>query len=143
MVNDAVSFTDATVADPGYDGKFPVMVYSHGDRGFAATSMRLVHHFVSHGWVVVAPDHITNTAFDNVLPRPVALYHWRTQDISRALDVLEDIDGADPLAAADVSEGPHDGAFVYGWPLAGATWDIEHIAEQCDLDGGDRMHPCG
>lgn len=39
------------------DGKFPIVVFSHGFAGFPTQSARLTAHLASWGFVVAAPDH--------------------------------------------------------------------------------------
>lgn len=134
LVNDQGSITGASVAPSAYETGYPVMVYSHGDQGFGSTSVRVVQYFVSHGWVVVAPDHTMNTLADNVQPRPVALYHWRTQDITQSLNLLDGIGEPEALADANLARVllmGHSYGGLTCWPLAGATWDLEFIDEQC------------
>lgn len=43
---------------------FPLIVFSHGFGGIRVQSIFLTNHLASHGYVVVSPDHIGNTAFD-------------------------------------------------------------------------------
>ncbi|CCM63696.1 hypothetical protein BN381_290055 [Candidatus Microthrix parvicella RN1] len=45
-------------ADPGADGPYPVVMFSHGFAGFPEQSADLVTHLASWGFVVVAPDHV-------------------------------------------------------------------------------------
>lgn len=132
-IRDDVSWTNAEPAAPVWN-TYPVHVHSHGDRGFGATSVRLVRHFVSHGWVVVAPDHTQNTTFDNVQPRPVPLYHWRTQDITESLNALERATGTPVAGKVDTSQvlmsGHSYGGFT-AWPLAGMPWNMTHVETAC------------
>lgn len=50
---------------PPAPGPFPLVVYSHGNGGLRYVSAFLTEHLASHGFVVVAPDHVGNTAIDN------------------------------------------------------------------------------
>ena len=46
------------------DGRWPVVVFSHGFGGHRRQSTFLCTHLASHGYVVVAPDHTGNTVMD-------------------------------------------------------------------------------
>jgi predicted dienelactone hydrolase len=43
-------------------GRFPLIVFSHGNGGIRMQSIFLTEHLASHGYVVVAPDHTGNAA---------------------------------------------------------------------------------
>jgi predicted dienelactone hydrolase len=47
-------------------GRFPLMVFSHGNGGVRFQSWFLMQALASHGFVVAAPDHTGNTAFDSL-----------------------------------------------------------------------------
>ncbi len=44
--------------------KSPLVLFSHGFRGAAEQSFGIMEHVASHGYVVAAPDHVTNTLMD-------------------------------------------------------------------------------
>lgn len=48
-------------------GPFPLVIYSHGNGGLRYVSSFLAEHMASHGFVVMAPDHVGNTALDTFL----------------------------------------------------------------------------
>lgn len=52
------AFRDAPVAD----GKFPLIIFSHGNGGFRMQNVFWCEHLASHGYIVVAPDHTGNSA---------------------------------------------------------------------------------
>lgn len=52
------SFRDARVRD----GKFPLLVFSHGNGGVRFQSTFWCDHLASHGYVVMSPDHTGNSA---------------------------------------------------------------------------------
>lgn len=140
---DPVSLVDASLAESS-KGQYPLHVSSHGDRGFAGSSSRVFHHFASHGWVVVAPDHKGNMLNDNIQPRPVPLYHWRATDIIASLDFVADLQN-DPLAGkVDTSRvllsGHSYGGFMC-WPLSGTSWNMAQVNSQCE-EAGNPDFPC-
>jgi len=56
-----VAIADAPVAR---GGPFPLVVFSHGNGGTGLQSFFLTEALASHGFVVVAPDHVGNTLAD-------------------------------------------------------------------------------
>lgn len=46
---------------------FPLVLFSHGNGGIAVQSIFLTEALASHGFVVVAPDHVGNTLVDAIL----------------------------------------------------------------------------
>ncbi|NNF16614.1 MAG: alpha/beta fold hydrolase [Gammaproteobacteria bacterium] len=71
------------------NGPFPLLLFSHGNLGIRFQSFFLTEALASHGYIVVAPDHAGNTAFDlafNTLePFEVSAVN-RPQDISFTID---------------------------------------------------------
>jgi predicted dienelactone hydrolase len=59
-----VAIADAPVARRGF---FPLVVFSHGNGGIGLQSFFLTEALASHGFVVVAPDHVGNTLLDAIL----------------------------------------------------------------------------
>ena len=120
-------------------GDFPVLAFSHGTGGFAENSGRVCAHWASHGWIVVSPDHTTDTTFDGE-PRTTPIYAWRTSDVGAAIDHVY----------ADAALGPVANAFVMGMghsfggytmhALGGATYS-NTVLEAC-LDGSDTSNFC-
>jgi predicted dienelactone hydrolase len=129
--------TDAAPAPPSRE-RYPLHVYSHGHRGFAGTAHFLHRHLASHGWVTAAPDHTLNTLADAVEPRPIAIYYLRSLDVAQAVDALDALPAADPLAGSvDTSRvlltGHSFGAHTV-WSSAGATFDAASIeATECTM----------
>lgn len=46
------------------DGTFPLIIFSHGFAGHRRQTTHLGCHLASHGYVVIAPDHVGNTLMD-------------------------------------------------------------------------------
>jgi len=120
---------------------YPVHVHSHGTQGFGGTSAFLMRYFASHGWVAVAPDHVNNTLFDNVDPRPIAHYVHRPLDITHSLNALEE-SGFLPSAAdteAVLMSGHSYGCYTT-WGIMGAPHDQARMDARCAVDGDE--DPC-
>ncbi len=58
-------------------GRFPLIVFSHGNGGLRMQSIFLTEHLASHGYVVVAPDHTGNAAI-TCLPEGVVTMNARS-----------------------------------------------------------------
>jgi predicted dienelactone hydrolase len=84
-------------------GGFPLVVFSHGSGGVRFQSWFLTEHLASHGFVVVAPDHAGNTAYDQIfgttLPFQV-MSRERPLDVSFVISTMlaRAADRADPFA---------------------------------------------
>src|SRR5207248_1694061 len=50
---DTVAWDDVPAAPPAFAKGYPVLVHSHGYKGFAGNSARLMCHLASHGWLAV------------------------------------------------------------------------------------------
>ncbi len=67
---------------------YPVLIYSHGTKGFAEDSYMLMERYASHGFVVVALDHMGDTTANRDDQRTTEMYAWRSLDISAVIDWL-------------------------------------------------------
>ncbi|MBN4059038.1 hypothetical protein JYT22_00120 [Endomicrobium sp. AH-315-J14] len=128
--------TDAPLARVAYDDGFPVLVHSHGFRGYGGNSAELMRHFATHGWLVVAPDHKDNTLVGSTEPLPTAHYFHRPLDIRASLDALESLPADDPLSGkADLSRvimSGHSFGTYTTWASAGSKYDEDSIQQACD-----------
>jgi predicted dienelactone hydrolase len=91
-------------AAPSTDGPFPLVVFSHGSGGLRQQSASILETIVSHGFVVVAADHIGNTAIDRLLGSqtpPDVTARNRVLDVRLLVDEIEAGRLADGLADAD------------------------------------------
>jgi predicted dienelactone hydrolase len=113
----------------------PVLLYSHGHLGYAEASSRLMEHFASHGWIVIAVNHTGNTSGNFGTPRTTPIYHVRSQDLRTALDHMESLPSSHPLAgAADTARTVSMGHSFGGYSvlsLVGARWDMDRWSEEC------------
>ncbi len=141
IVSRAGVFADAPLAS---GPPRPLLVFSMGHMGFAEQSYFFTEFFASHGWIVAAPTHTGNTILDPG-PRPPAMFEWRPQDISRALDLLlEGLAADDPLRGAIQPEQVAISGHSYGGyttlALVGARFDVEGLAADCSALGDEA--PC-
>ncbi len=138
LLQDGTALADAPVAD---GGPYPVVIFSHGNSGFRGQSYFLTEHLATHGYVVIAPDHIDNTATTFTTER------WLNSTIDRPLDVAAVIDAAaawnaDPahplFGALDLdtigSVGHSFGGFTQ-FAVAGAAFDSFDMYAQCAARG--------
>lgn len=134
LIRDDAAISDAPPAAPAHAGGYPVHVYSHGDRGFAATSHFLSRFFASHGWITVSPDHVGNTIFD--MPpggTPFRILHLRSQDVRAALDVLHTplLSLAGRADTERVVLSGHSFGVHTVWSSLGATFDPAGVMMRC------------
>jgi predicted dienelactone hydrolase len=75
---------------PVREGKFPLLVFSHGNGGFRHQNTYQAEYLASHGYVVAAPDHTGNAAL-TVLPDQVIIYNGLTRSPERRDDRPQDV----------------------------------------------------
>lgn len=130
----AAPLAQAAVRDvPSAPGPHPVVAFSHGFAGHRCQSTFLCTHLASHGYVVVAPDHVGNTTVDvmtqamqilqqkGTMPGPDEMLHriqeiadLRPGDVGHALDqVLSG--GVALLGEVDASRVAVTGHSFGGW----------------------------
>jgi dienelactone hydrolase len=141
------AFRDAPVAD----GKFPLIIFSHGNGGFRMQNVFWCEHLASHGYIVVAPDHTGNSAATIINGLLVPYNNDRIQaakdrplDVSFLIDQMDiwnkggDSRFAKKLDMDKIGVGGHSfGGFTSTWvaeiddrvdaivPMAGAAPDIK------------------
>ena len=130
------AFKDAT---PHKDLPVPVMLFSHGMRGFAAaTAPFLAEHFAKNGWLVVSWSHTGDTT-GNASDRERTYLH-RPLDVSAVLDFLY-ADEAAHLYAGSLSEtvlltGHSRGGYTC-FSAAGATFPLNEHDQLCAMESDD------
>lgn len=84
------SSTGATRDAAAITGEYPVILYSHCYTCTRWSAHAVMEHLASHGFVVVAPDHVSDTLFDRVAnelpPLDEALLALRVADVRFVLD---------------------------------------------------------
>ena len=116
----------------------PVVLFSHGNTAMAYQSYYLAEFLTSHGYLVVAPNHVGNTVFDNDESRKPELILRRPQDISDAYDWLteqsEFADCVNPDAGFAVIGHSFGGYTVHA--ITGAYLDTDQTLDFCAEYGG-------
>jgi len=116
----------------------PFVIYSHGNGGEGLLAYPYGELMASHGWVLVAPNHTGNTAFDFLdIPDPFTRSALdRPNDITAIIDEFESgLSGDDLAGKADTSS-----VFLFGHSFGGYTTfvsggagaDFDGIASSCD-----------
>lgn len=127
------AFEDAA---PAIEGDAPLIVYSHGSGGQGLLGYPYGEHLASHGWVVVAPDHVGNTAQDFVggSSNPITLNAInRPLDISAVLDAAEGgFDGAFTVDASNALVFGHSFGGYTALAVAGMRLDVEPLIAGCE-----------
>ena len=111
-----------------------VVMFSHGNGGMRYQSFFLMEYLASHGFVVVAPDHMGNTAFDMDASRSELTFR-RPEDIMDAYDVLlenEDFSNCIQEEQGYAMIGHSFGGYTT-LALSGAVIDTEAVAELCSV----------
>lgn len=120
---------DAPIAAEG--GPFPLVIFSHGYSANAAWYSNLPEHYASHGFVVIAPEHVEQDWFQNaasVIQRPL--------DVAAAIDYAEaESQSAGALGGAiDVANVGVVGHSFGGYTalaVAGAPVDMDALNARC------------
>lgn len=120
------AFEDAT---PACDGPRPVLVFSHGNSGVRWQSPFFTEYLATHGWMVVAPDHVGNTLFDMgtvpfgevILRRPVDLRDSFDWLVSQSEDPDSPLSGCVDGTAGFAVAGHSFGGFT-AYTTAGAPF---------------------
>jgi predicted dienelactone hydrolase len=128
----AYAFDNATAAE----GTFPVAIYSHGSGGLGLLAYPYAERLASHGWIVVAPDHVGNTSRDTLAGTETSLLRNmlnRPADVTAALDTLED--GTFAVGTPDLERVLLFGHSFGAWTTlatAGGNLDLSEWASGCE-----------
>ena len=134
-------FFESGIADGGdvdCSKTYPVVLFSHGNGGIRYQSYFLAEHLASHGFIVVAPDHVGNTLMDNDESRKPELITRRPQDISDTYDWLLEEDRFEGCVEEDdgyAAIGHSFGGYTI-LSLAGAYLDTDATLDICENFGG-------
>lgn len=134
-------------ASPALDGAAPLIVYSHGSGGQGLLAYPYAEHLASHGWVVMAPDHVGNTASDAVS----GTFHPRNRNaIDRPLDIRAVLDAADGIVEGVQVDADNTLLFGHSFgayttlAIGGMRLDVDALVASCDGVGeeDDRFADC-
>ncbi|HEY8568715.1 alpha/beta hydrolase family protein [Microbulbifer sp.] len=83
---------------PDTEGAFPLVLFSHGNFSNRRAYDRIIRHWVSHGYVVLAPDHLDAGGMLNGI---LAMTRYGNDGVmqQRPRDLINILDGLDDLAA--------------------------------------------
>lgn len=128
---------DATPAAPHLPGGWPLAVHSHGHQATHGSGQPVGAWLASHGWLVVAPDHLPDTFSTIVSGGSTPPEHW----IDRPSDVTAALDYVSALPAGHVFAGKVDAhqALLSGhsrgvstlWTTLGCAFDPASIPDNC------------
>ncbi|MEM7139789.1 MAG: dienelactone hydrolase family protein [Actinomycetota bacterium] len=139
---------DAQPSIEATSGTAPAVVFSHGFAGHRRQSTHLTAHLASHGYVVIAPDHVGNTtpevmgwamgigAPDDMVAYTRDMSTQRVNDAITALDAL--LAGEFAVSASSSSVGMSGHSFG-GWTTLATASEDERIRATLPLApaGGD------
>jgi predicted dienelactone hydrolase len=124
-------------ASPDCGAPHPVLAFSHGYGGIRYQSTFFTEHLASYGYVVVAPDHIGNTFFDDTATVD-ELIERRPQDIRDTIDWLFG-EATDPSSALDGCVDSTAGYAMSGHSFGGYTALAESQATVNTTDGAQEI----
>ncbi len=120
---------------PAFAGPAPVMLFSHGHQSINWQSYYWTEFLASHGWIVIAPDHIYGTLLDLPEENNLKSGLYRAQDLLASLDYLQGLGPEDPLTEG-VSEMVAASGHSFGGQtvlvLGGAPIDVEKVLAGCE-----------
>jgi len=134
--------TEGQVVEEGTgacDTPRPVVMFSHGNGGINYQTYTMAEHLARHGYVVAAPNHVLNTAFDMEDDLRRAMCLWRPGDISESFDFLVGL-SQDPESPLYGCVDPSAGYAVMGhsfgaWTtlaMSGAPLDMRVLDTECE-----------
>jgi len=109
------------------EGRYPLVVFSHGFVLNPEWYHPLVEHLASRGFVVLAPEHVESDWAPDVVAASVA----RPLDVSDTIDFAETGPLASIIDAERVAVMGHSYGGFTSLAVAGARFDLDGLAETC------------
>ena len=78
-------------------GPWPLVTFSHGHGGVKEQSVFFTEYVARNGYVVAAPDHVLNTAFDQDESKTAWIARERPLDMRAVIDMFESPSEEDPM----------------------------------------------
>jgi len=119
-------------APPALSEPAPVLLFSHGRRGFGEYSYFLCEFFARRGWLVAAVDHVGDRLADGETPPDI--YSLRPQDISALIDHITQLPMDHPLtglASDKIALAGHSFGGYTTLVNAGAAYDVPTLQMDC------------
>jgi hypothetical protein len=118
---------------------YPLVLFSHGNKGINFQSYTFTEHLAGHGFFVAAPDHTGNTIFDNPSDAEMAqIALERPADVAFVYDQVAAAAGDpfDPFFAAvdelSVGVSGHSFGGYTALVLSGGTVDVDAARVRCE-----------
>ncbi len=134
ILSDEEAFTDVPLAQ--IDQPLPLMVFSHGSFLYGASSAFLAKHFASHGWIVIAPDHLNHTLPDFSTTVDISVHYHRPLSNSISIDAIDSIEewsdrvNTEHVILSGFSFGGYD-----SWTSVNTKLSREGFVEACQSGG--------
>jgi len=133
LIIDDYAWMDATVSPPSEPA--PLMVYSHGGRGFSGQISPVARQFARNGWIVIAPSHPGDNLFETEPSQPYSFPAIRAYDVLAAIDRVENLPSDHPLAGRIDTSRVLTMGHSYGgqnaWILNGLAFGLDGLRERC------------
>ncbi|WP_276370515.1 alpha/beta fold hydrolase [Chryseolinea sp. H1M3-3] len=128
----------STVRDaPISNGKFPLILFSHGTGGGRLTVEWFCAGLAAKGFVVAAVDHFGNT-FDNPIPEAFAKFWERPQDLHYVLDQLITSDIASSINQSAIGAAGFSLGGYTSLALAGGKLDYQSLVNYFKTEDGKK-----
>jgi predicted dienelactone hydrolase len=122
-------------------GRFPVLLFSHGNAALAEQSFYLTEYFAQHGWVVISPDHTENTFKDTDGAVNYSSAMDRPQDISAVLDWAQSVPKEHFLherLTDDIALAGHSFGGYTTLAVVGGSFPVDDIQAHCNANPNDK-----
>ncbi|MBK5925460.1 dienelactone hydrolase [Rhodovulum sulfidophilum] len=135
---------DATREAPVAEGRFPVVLLSHGHNGGPLSHRELAAQLARAGFIVIAPAHMGDTAGQPPRTSQDRILKNRPAQAIAALDAALRNERLAPHAdPARIGMIGYSAGGYTGLILAGAKPDFDHAAAYCAKEGHDDTGSCG